>query len=216
MLPDALLVIAANWSRFARRLTDDQLVMVRRQLAAAVHGASWEPDELVETILEDVPADDEAWTALGARVTRRVRDETVTAQTAALQLRWVIESFAEEPRDHDPAAIERAAEERVFTAPMAEATPDQARAQDLLVLDRDDHRWLPVFQFGRPGEVLKPVAVVNRTLDAAHDPWGVAAWWLSPHASLGAIPADVVRSGRADDVVAAARAAGDDDSHHQA
>lgn len=51
----------------------------------------------------------------------------------------------------------------------------------------------PEFQFDpRRREVYPAVRAVNEMLDAAGDPWGVASWWFSPHAGLGARPADLV------------------------
>lgn len=51
----------------------------------------------------------------------------------------------------------------------------------------------PEFQFDpRRRDVHPAVRVVNETLDAAGDPWGVASWWFSQHAGLGARPADLV------------------------
>lgn len=54
----------------------------------------------------------------------------------------------------------------------------------------------PEFQFD-PGrsDVYAVVRAVNELLDAAGDPWGVASWWFSSHAGLGARPADLVGTG---------------------
>jgi hypothetical protein len=51
---------------------------------------------------------------------------------------------------------------------------------------------LPSFQFDldrRPREV---VVAVNEVLEAAEDPWGVACWWIYPHARLGTAPVDLL------------------------
>lgn len=43
----------------------------------------------------------------------------------------------------------------------------------------------PAFQFDPLAARIHPVvAEVNRVLGAAEDPWGVASWWISPHARL--------------------------------
>lgn len=65
----------------------------------------------------------------------------------------------------------------------------------------------PAFQFDHERrDVFAEVRAVNERLDAANDPWGVASWWISPHARLGARPADLVGTRRGDDLVAVAGA----------
>jgi hypothetical protein len=47
------------------------------------------------------------------------------------------------------------------------------------------NRYLfPAFQFDENGQVFSVVPTVNQLLDAESDPWGVASWWVEPHASL--------------------------------
>ncbi len=66
----------------------------------------------------------------------------------------------------------------------------------------------PAFQFdAERRDVFPEVRAVNERLDAAGDPWGVASWWISTHARLGARPADLVGTDRADDLLKAAAAA---------
>jgi len=44
----------------------------------------------------------------------------------------------------------------------------------------------PLFQFDAASQAVWPAArEVNVLLDAAHDPWGVASWWVTPHGALG-------------------------------
>ena len=65
----------------------------------------------------------------------------------------------------------------------------------------------PAFQFDQERrDVFAEVRAVNERLEAASDPWGVASWWISPHARLGARPADLVGANRGDDLVAVATA----------
>ena len=65
----------------------------------------------------------------------------------------------------------------------------------------------PAFQFDlRRRVIFEEVTEVNERLGSSDDPWGVASWWFSPHARLGARPADLVGSGRADDLAAVAGA----------
>ena len=66
----------------------------------------------------------------------------------------------------------------------------------------------PAFQFDHERrDVFLEVRSVNQRLEAADDPWGVASWWISRNARLGARPADLVGTRRSDDLVAAADAA---------
>ncbi|MDZ4170100.1 MAG: hypothetical protein U1E26_10700 [Coriobacteriia bacterium] len=47
----------------------------------------------------------------------------------------------------------------------------------------------PAFQFDAGAQALHPgVSDVNVLLDAAHDPWGVASWWITPHTALDGAP----------------------------
>lgn len=77
---------------------------------------------------------------------------------------------------------------------------------DLIRLGAGRDARFPAFQFGPDGQPLPVVAEVNRLLDAASDPWGVADWWLGRNAWLAAVPAGLL--GRAGDerLVLAARA----------
>jgi hypothetical protein len=86
---------------------------------------------------------------------------------------------------------------------------DPEAGADVIVLERWVENWAPAFQFDADGHVANAVADVNRLLDAESDPWGVASWWLTPHASLCAIPADAIRVGKDEDVLAAANAVSD-------
>ncbi|MFJ7204106.1 hypothetical protein ACIQWR_11305 [Streptomyces sp. NPDC098789] len=51
---------------------------------------------------------------------------------------------------------------------------------------------LPVFQFAADGQPVAVVREVNRLLDADHDPWGAATWWLSPNAWLDEPPVGLI------------------------
>lgn len=54
---------------------------------------------------------------------------------------------------------------------------------------------LPRFQFSEGTLPWLVVLEVNELLDAAHDPWGAADWWLSSNAWLGAAPAGLLGTG---------------------
>ncbi|MEU6236129.1 DUF3168 domain-containing protein [Kitasatospora sp. NPDC047058] len=79
---------------------------------------------------------------------------------------------------------------------------------DLIRLtDRDGTVRLPSFQFtdasGRPHPL---VVTINRLLDAADDPWGVADWWLGANAWLDAVPARLLGTPAERSLLPAARA----------
>lgn len=60
----------------------------------------------------------------------------------------------------------------------------------------------PAHQFDLPHQRVHPiVAEVNGLLDAAHDPWGAASWWVSPNPRLaGRTPAALIGTTRAPDL----------------
>ena len=66
----------------------------------------------------------------------------------------------------------------------------------------------PTFQFdAEQRDVFPEVRAVNERLEAAGDPWGVASWWISRHARLGARPVELVGTERANDLARVAEAA---------
>jgi len=80
-------------------------------------------------------------------------------------------------------------------------------APDLIRLAGEDGvPRLPAFQFGADGQPLPVVLTINGLLGADDDPWGVAAWWLDPHAWLRAAPADRLADIPAGDLVELATA----------
>jgi hypothetical protein len=210
-LADMLLAAAQSWPRLSLEVGDAQLAALRRHLAAAVHGADWDPAIVVEALTAGRSSDDVLWRALIERPTRRTADledrEVLLVAGlpwAALELRLAIERNAAAAAA-TAEAVERDAESRVFSVPMHEVEKIEG---PILVLERAGHEYAPAFQFDRDGRVLEAAAIVNQILDADDDPWGAASWWLTPHATLGGIPADLVRVGDAKDVVTAAAAAG--------
>jgi hypothetical protein len=65
----------------------------------------------------------------------------------------------------------------------------------------------PAFQFDAgKRDVFPEVRAVNERLDAVGDPWGVASWWVSPHARLGRRPMALVGTKRAGDLIEVAEA----------
>jgi hypothetical protein len=83
-------------------------------------------------------------------------------------------------------------------------SPDVLRGRDVDPDDRglirlthpDRGVQLPAFQFTRDHAPWPVVLQVNERLDAAVDPWGVACWWVDPHAGLNASPADLLGQGQ--------------------
>lgn len=80
------------------------------------------------------------------------------------------------------------------------------KASALLGIPRGNRYLFPSFQFDPEKQaIFEEVRQVNQLLDSANDPWGVASWWLSSNGRLGARPLDAVNTGRAEEVIAAAR-----------
>lgn len=83
------------------------------------------------------------------------------------------------------------------------------RKSELLGLPVKNRQLFPAFQIDASRQRIRPgIAEVNRLLDAAGDPWGVASWWFSEDAWLGrARPSDaIVEPGGPERVLAAAAA----------
>ena len=77
----------------------------------------------------------------------------------------------------------------------------------LLGLPHGNGFLYPTFQFDHQRrDVLAEVRAVNERLGAGLDPWGVASWWVSRNARLGERPVDLVGTGRAHHLAAAAEA----------
>ncbi|MCX4529756.1 MULTISPECIES: hypothetical protein [unclassified Streptomyces] len=63
---------------------------------------------------------------------------------------------------------------------------------------------LPAFQFAADGRARPLVREVNALLDADHDPWGAADWWLSPNGWLDGVPARLLGTPQEQRLVSAA------------
>src|SRR5262245_1330658 len=86
------------------------------------------------------------------------------------------------------------------------------RQSRLLGLPHANRYVYPSFQLDLDQRRIYPtVDRVNRLLRAADDPWGVASWWMSDNALLGARPCNFVTGERAHDVWRAACASVDAD-----
>lgn len=131
----------------------------------------------VEAVLREKQDD------LGGRVRQNIRDvwkeELLTSSEAARQLG----SEADNPRE----LARRLREKSVL----------------LGIPGRRGYVY-PSFQIDRDRRRVHPeVEAVNRLLDSAGDPWGVASWWVSPSGQLGVRPVDLVGTPRAGDLVLA-------------
>ena len=209
-LAHALIALAADWANVRERVDRDSLGAARRILAAAVHGAEWEPDALLTALLAREPPEHPAWEALRESPVRGTALAGLPVEAAAAHLRLVIERDPElvDAGSDDPDTVEAEAEERIWAVPAVPVEELAERGPELLVLDRGELAFALRFQLDERLELLPAAAEVNATLGAGEDPWGVASWWLTPHAALRAIPADELRTGEAGRVLAAANAAG--------
>jgi len=109
-----------------------------------------------------------------------------------------------QPRGLSPMTVSaqsmagQSAEARLLSAPAL--TPEQVRdsggdpnRDDLIRLAQESGAvQLPAFQFGQDGAPVPVVSAINRLLQVASDPWGVADWWLGANAWLDAVPADLI------------------------
>ena len=83
------------------------------------------------------------------------------------------------------------------------------RLSSQLIGIKQANRYLfPAFQIDFAHQRVAPVvAEVNRLLDAADDPWGVASWWISASSRLGGkAPRDIIGSADESDLMVLARA----------
>jgi hypothetical protein len=79
---------------------------------------------------------------------------------------------------------------------------------DLIRLDHSRHDYaVPSFQFDPEGQPIPVVLAVNEVLDAFHDPWGAAYWWLHRNVWLAARPSDLIETESPETLLAAAVAA---------
>ncbi len=136
---------------------------------------------------------------------RRVLDEArqgVLAQ-AMVQGEAVQTIWREPMREPKDAAVALGAK-----ATNRERVRQYRRRSWLLGLPAARGYLYPAFQFDpERRDIFAEVRAVNEQLGAAEDPWGVASWWTGRHARLGARPADLAGTSRAEDLVAAAGAA---------
>ena len=206
-LTDALIELQRRLPEVVASLSRDERTELRRSLAAWVHGTVDDPQALLSAALRHQPDDSPVWDALAQSSVRRDGTQQLDRpEIAAIMLRTALEVAEPERLRGSRLSVEAAAEERVFLAPMVAVPSRDPIDTAVLVLERRGGFVAPAFQFAQHGDLVEGVADVNDNLDAYNDPWGAASWWLCPHAGLHAIPADLIRHGAQDDVVAASRA----------
>ncbi|MBO3750634.1 hypothetical protein J5X84_31540 [Streptosporangiaceae bacterium NEAU-GS5] len=124
------------------------------------------------------------WTEALSRLDARVLRGTTPARLAESARRWLRAAPSHHPSD----------------------VPD-GYLPEIIQLDTDQGDLLvPAFQFDEEGRAHALVLMINAILEVDDDPWGVADWWLGENAWLGAAPADLLGTGRDDDLFAAATA----------
>jgi hypothetical protein len=208
-LPDVLEELVRSWPERLDRMDDSSIRTVWSELSRLLHTGQWDPADLLQAA--SVSPDDPIWSALEAQSTRRLGRPDPEILVVAAELRMLIE-FKTPPAGPGKApsvSVEDVADEaEASVLDVPSRVVASGHVAGVVVVPSAKQFVAPSFQFGPDGKVLPTVAEVNRILDADDDPWGVASWWLSPHAALHGIPADQLRSGRAADVRAAAAAAG--------
>lgn len=96
------------------------------------------------------------------------------------------------------AAILTAAQSRLLSGDLRAERPEAPPDASVIAFETERGPVYPDFQFDREGRLPAIVAEINALLGATDDPWGVADWWLSPDASLGGRPIDLIIGGPAD------------------
>ena len=123
-----------------------------------------------------------------------------SAGRAAPEPDSVIEVSAPEPEDEEPWQwLYRRTRHRLLQLPWR--SPENAWAHSaegrLIRLAGPEGPQLPVFQFDPDGRPWLEVLEVNAMLDADRDPWGVACWWVDPHAALDRPPCELLGTDQA-------------------
>jgi hypothetical protein len=208
---DVVTSLTDNWAATVPYLRPDdlrriaQLAMTMSAAAEDDRSARTAANELAELLLLRLPA--------GHPVTAAIASEPrlVAGPADWPRIAGVLQALPG-VADLIPAADEvigRLRSVAAVTADQVIAAGDDPYRDDLVRLPAQipgEPVRLPAFQFGLDGHPIRLVAQINRLLDAADDPWGVADWWLSRNAWLNAVPADLIGSGQDEALTEAARA----------
>lgn len=201
-LVDALDNLRRDWSLRAEQLSAERLRPLREILARAVLNPG--DGRLVIDVLRaaSLGAEDAMWIELERQPTRFRRRLRPEVARVLVELRYAVESSLPPT---DPDDVEHAAIDRLAVNPAIRFLEDPPTG--LLAVPIGDEQFVPAFQLvDRGPDLVAGVVVVNELLEASADPLSAASWWLSPHAALQAVPADLLRLGRGRHVVAAAEA----------
>mgnify|MGYP001209101432 CR=1 FL=1 len=212
-LRQAMTVLTQQWEDISSRLPEDkraELTELARELAAQrdPETAAEIAEEIADLLRPYLPVDHPFRQALregGDRWAGTVQtdfwsqlSETVWAQLLE--------------RQPTPEQVAAQIIERLLAAPALDTEQVRAQGVDpadsaLIRLNRADGtpQW-PAFQFSDAGAHLDVVREINRILDAADDPFGVADWWLGENGWLGGVPARLLGRVADEELIAAARA----------
>lgn len=204
-VPDVVTALAEHWDDVIGRLAEPDRRLLRDQVATLTSGADEDARTeallvVVDLLLPVLPDGHPVERALsdGNRSVGAVADPELLPALDLLRMRLLSAAPEPPPDPESPAQAWAGARRRLLAAPSVSARELALRGGDpdrpgLIRLDGDDGTLrLPAFQFDRAGDPVPVVLRVNRILDAEDDPWGVADWWLCPHAWLGAAPADLL------------------------
>lgn len=200
-----LRTVAEHWLDLLALADEAQTGALRALAGAADRGPEWIRARVADLVVEILPLDHPVVAALDTRRDAGTGVAPVDVPSVERLLELVGELVAEE--DVPPAGDEVV---RRITAQLLDLPA--VAAEELLAAGVDPGRpglirlptgrgggRLPRFQFAGSGRPHDVVLRVNELLDAAHDPWGAASWWVSPHARLDGAPVRLI--GRDDELL---------------
>ena len=229
---DVIRVLAEHWDQVLLLLPGDLRDVVAGYAQQLLSSADLEAQlgaarRIVRIVAPRLPADHPVRRALAAESHRYAGPTTDLAPSLAL-LRASLSAAAldevirlkpaaagDPDRTEDPEKAgdpDREAEDWLLAAPAVDQAEVRRHGVDpespaLIRLGGPGQasRW-PTFQFDPAGRPYPVVTEINILLDADHDPWGVADWWLGRNAWLDACPANLVARGEDARLIAAAQA----------
>jgi hypothetical protein len=211
---DALNVILSEWDDIEPLLTVSELTTLASVSRETMRGRGWGRASVVFDIISAaLPAGHAAWPALQSRPGPAWR--SFPAGPPDLELIGRAERALASPWAAADAEADSLAEEsqamvlRHGTAPGGIAEDGSDR---WLAVRSNGQMLYPLFQFAsaEPYRQHDTVGRLMRQVGAADDPWGAAAWWLTPNAWLSAIPADLLGTSREPEIAYAADQLGND------
>lgn len=202
---DVLAALADQWDRVNAALDPERRSELRRliiELAAVddrdERSRRRAQSEIAQLLMRSLPKDD----PLVVHGDRLATGTDVPPRSLGFLLRSKLSGPGQLP-----------ASQRILSEPWDTAVDLRDRGVDpdlpnLIRLDhsRDDYA-VPRFQFDVDGRPIPVVLAVNEVLDAFHDPWGAAYWWLHGNVWLAARPSDLIDTESSETLLAAAVAA---------